>query len=280
MNTIRIHNTELNTPSSYNELSAAQLLDVCKQLLTRSKLTPFALLFSIFGAKRGILFPNKRTKFLKSLPPEALTYFANDQEVTGWIYQPPKLTNYIIPSFRIGLTKYHGPHTDMLNINVAEFVEVSMYYGAYLNSLNTGPDISLIDKMLAVLYRPGRLFYAFEKNGPNFTLDRRVKNNEYRFAKRASLFKTLNPALKMALFLQYEGALEAFAQHFPNAFSASGATSGGNDTAGWVKLLMSMSGDIFGDYEKTQSVDVFTFFTKVDSNIEQAKEMEKKYKKK
>lgn len=279
MNTIRVHHTELSTPSSYNELNASLLLDVCKHLLTRSKLTPFALLFSIFGAKRGFFFPNKRTKFLKSLPPEALTYLANDQEVTGWIYQPPRLTNYTIPSFRIGLTKYYGPHSDMLNINVAEFVEVSMYYGAYLNSLASEPDISLIDKMLAVLYRPGRSFYAFEKNGPNFILDRRVKNNEYRFTQRVNRFKKLSPALKMALFLQYEGALEAFAQHFPNAFSASGG-GGGNDTAGWVKLLMSMSGDIFGDYEKTQSVDVFTFFTKVDSNIEQAKEMEKKYKKK
>lgn len=279
MNHISINHQKFITPASYNELSSYQLLAVCKQLLSRNKLTPYALLLTLFGVKRGFVFQSKKLRYLKSLPSSYLTYLANDQEVTGWIYQPAKLSNYTIPRFRLGITKYYGPHGDMLNISVAEFVEVSMYYGAYVISTKTvNPDTSLIDKMLAVLYRPGRMFYHFEKSGKNFQLDRRQKNNEYRFTNRVIKFQKLSPSLKMALFLQYEGALEALSANFPNAFSGSG--SDGGDTSAWIKLLMSMSGDIFGDYEKTQSVDVFTFFTKVDANIEQSREMEKKLKKK
>jgi hypothetical protein len=118
-----------------------------------------------------------------------------------------------------------------------------------------------------VLYREQRLFYRFEKFKADFSFDRRASNNPLRFSRRVKRFEKLPQELKVAIFLQYEGALSSFAKSFPKSFKKK---KGKSDLNGWIKLLMSMSNDIFGNYQQTQKMDAYTFFTKVEHNIDVA----------
>jgi hypothetical protein len=274
MNSLKIDNLEVSTAASYNELSRYQLLELCKQLTVDAKDLRFKLVMILLKAKRGWFKTPKVVKVLKTLPTGYMQYLAFDDAVTGWIFKPAQLSAYKLKDFKYWFTKYYGPANDILDINVAEFIEVSMYYGAYMASIKADAvKPELLDKMIAVLYRPGKWFYAIRKLLPNFELDKRQRNNTYRFEKRCAAFRNLKPEIKLAIFLQFEGAMEKFALDFPNAFGSQGE---GNDTNGWIGLLMEMSNDIFGDYEKTQSVDIFTFFTKVDKNIKNAKDLKAK----
>lgn len=276
MNSIKIDTLELQAPGSYNELSRAQLLKLCKQLNLNAKDLRYKIVMLLLNASRGFFKTPKVVKVLKALPLGYLDYLAFDDEITGWIFKPAKLSQYKIKDFRFCLSRYYGPANDILDITVAEFIEVSMYYGAYMASIkNETVKHDLLDKMIAVLYRPGKWFYNFRKLLPNFILDRRQANNLYRFNKRSAAFTKLKPELKLAIFLQFEGAMEAFAADFPHAFNGQGE---GNDNNGWINLLMAMSNDIFGDYGKTQGIDIYTFFTKVDKNIKDAEELKEKYK--
>lgn len=287
MNTIQAANTTFTAAASYNELLPKQLLALCKLLQSGNKFIKFKILQLIFTSptkshKSHFSRWRQHRRLLKSfsqIPPEQVTYLIHDSDVTGWVFNTANLTNYTISKFRLGLTTYYGPHDDILNISVAEWVEAVMYFTAYTQSLKTEQsDNALLDKIIAIIYRPSRPFYHLQKLSKDFNIDRRQGNNLYRFTKRTAKFANLPSHLKLAIFLQFEGAYSAFSQQFPDAFGSK-IGDGEADMNSWVSLLMAMSNDIFGDYTKTQQIDAFTFFTKVNSNIAQSKLLEAKYKK-
>lgn len=285
MNRVELNGQVFNTPASYNELTRHQLLRLCRLLIIGTKKVPGKLitdedlmarvLLLLMGIKRGILKHGAKTRAFLKAPSKAHAYLMHDEAVTGWVFDRANLTAYTIADFKHKGVKYYGPHNYLLNIPIEEMVEAMMYFSAYVQSQKKEPKADLLDKMIAVLYRPGRLFYAFEKLTPGFILDRRVKNNPYRFEQRVERFAQLPEELKMAIFLQFEGALSDFAKSFPKSFGKKGD---GADPAGFIKLLMSMSNDIFGNYEQTLKVDSYTFFTKVEQNITQAAKLERQMK--
>lgn len=278
MNVLRINGYNWTSPAGYNELDVKQLLQVCRLLLIGEMAGRSGALYNhddirsrllcvLLGVRKGLLRHSKKVKSFLRIPTEAKIYLMYDEDVTGWVYKPANLTAYTIREFTHKGKTYYGPHDGILNISVAEFIESVMYFGAYQDSMKNNPKTDLLDKMIAVLYRPGRLFYQFEKFGKDFSLDRRKVKNEYRFEKWAKAFAKMPEELKLAIFLQYEGALSSFAKNFPKSF---GKKKGKGDLNGWIKLLMSMSNDIFGNFEQTQKTDAYTFFTKVEQNIEVA----------
>ena len=68
MNSVIIDKKEFTTPAAYNELSLSQLLSVCRHLLTHNKLTPYAILMTLFNCSRGLFTSSKKLKVLKNLP--------------------------------------------------------------------------------------------------------------------------------------------------------------------------------------------------------------------
>lgn len=276
MTEVKINGEKFMMPGSYNELAAWQVIAVCKVLLEGLEDLNFKVFSILAGVKPGLFFKSKLQKYFEKLPAGTVEYLAYDEAVTGWVFQPAKLHDYKIGRFSHKGTTYYGPPGDMVNISTAEMIEAMMYYSAYTDSVKSGePKELLIDHLIAVLYRPSVLFHRYRKLSADFTLDRRKISNEYRFNKRVKRFAGLDPGLKLALLMQFEGALEKFSKNFPHAFSGRGSSSA--DANAWVKLLMNMSNDIFGTYEQTQKIDAFTFFSKVDANIEQyEKQQEKK----
>lgn len=273
MNTVVTNDTTWVIPGGWNELTGKQVTRLCGLLQRGGRHLKLRVLFLLMGV--GGVWRRK----LRRVPNEHLVYLSLDSEVTGWVYEPANITAYPIRKIRCGWRTYYGPHDSILNISIAEWVETAIYFTGYVEKLKTNSEDAevLLDKMIAVLYRPSRWFYGLERFGANFNIDRRNTNNEYRMNQRVKRVAKLPNAVKMAIFLQYEGEYNAWPKDFPDAF---GERRGGDGSEGdmnnWVSLLMAMSGDIFGDYEKTQRIDAYTFFTKVNSNIRQAKEREVK----
>jgi len=271
MNTLRIDKRFYAIPENYNELSKSKLLKICKLLQTGGETMHVKVALVLLNFSRTIFRSPRSFARLRAIPTEYLTYIAYNP-ILNWVYAPAALSNYKINCFKFRLKKYYGPYDDMLNISISEFIECSMYYEAYIESLIAQkPDDKLLDCLLAVLFRRARPLFNLEKFRSDFEIDCRQKNNLFRFNKRVKLFTKLKPELKMALFLQFDGAYNSYGSAFPNAF---GSKSDTKDTQSWIRLLMTISGGIFGDYEKTQIIDSYTFFTKVDFNIKESKEAE------
>lgn len=268
MNVVAVGKYEWQTASNYNELSAKQLLSVCKLLLIKQHAIPIVteemirqrIISVLFNIKNPILFLSPKNKVFLDMPGSGKAIIMYDAAVTNWVFEKAVLTEYKIQSFNYKGVRYYGPHDGILDITVGEFIEAIMYFSAYAEK----PKDDLLNKLIAVLYRPGKAFYTFRKFSQSFVPDRRVANNSFHFISRASKFNHLPAELKMAIFLQFEGAFTAFSKNFKKCFSKKGK---GQNSANWISLLMSMSNDIFGDYAATQKVDCFTFFTKVEQNI-------------
>ena len=273
MNQLRINGFDWQSPANYNELTPQQLLAVCKLLVLRHMAEaskPVALISDqmirqrlvaiLFGIKHPVLFLSKKKKAFIEMGGAAHATLMYEPAITNWVFEKANLTNHTIQSFKHNGKTYYGPAGGMLDISVGEFIEAIMYFSAYTEK----PSEPLLNKLIAVLYRPGKLFYNVRKLSSSFNPDRRVSNNAYHFEKRAVVFNNLPANLKLALFLQFEGAFAQFSKSFKKCFSKKGK---GSSNGNWISLLMSMSNDIFGDYEATQKVDCFTFFTKVEQNI-------------
>lgn len=270
MNQVQIGYYTWHTPSNYNELTAKQLLAICKLLLLKQLATPLVdehqirqrVVAVLFNIKNPWLFLKRKTRDFLNLPSAGHVTLMYDQAVTNWVFDKANLTQYPIAKIRLKGRNYYGPKDGMLDVTVGEFIEAIMYFSAYAEK----PNDDLLNKLIAVLYRPGKWFYNVRKLSNSFNADRRVANNSYHFAKRVERVNQLPAQTKMAIFLQFEGAFSDFSKQFKRCFSKKG--KGGN-AANWISLLMSMSNDIFGDYNATQKVDSFTFFTKVERNIKQ-----------
>lgn len=274
MNRISIDGYEMELANSWDELSKEQVLRLCRVLMRGGKTMEKHVLMVLMDVKRGIFKDGLRLKFLKGYPEWFIDYLSVNEEVTGWVHDSAALSNYYFDKLRVNGRTWYGPPGDMLTISVAEFVECHSYYTAYVEKCKAEKDATdLLDRMIATLYRPGRFFYGFEKMFSGFKIDRRAMSNEYRMEKRVRAIAKLRPELKMALLVQYAGTMEVFSKNFEYAFAAGGDSADGGN---WIKLLMAMSGDIFGNYEETKLVDVYTFFMKVDDNIKQSKEMKGK----
>lgn len=277
MNQVKIDGYEMELAGCWDDLSKEQVLRLCKVLITGGADVRKYALMVLMNVTRGWIRDSNKVKFLRKLPNAVITYLSLEDELTGWIFQSAAVSHYHIQELNIGGKTWYGPPGDMLTISVAEFVECHSYYTAYIEKGTAGQECEdLLNRMIATLYRPGRLFYSLGKFSPGFKIDRRARSNEYRMEKRVLEIAKLSPELKMALFIQYSGAVEVFSKNFEHAFGSQGD---GGDGGTWLKLLMEMSGDIFGNFEETQKVDVFTFFMKVDANIAKNKKLKKKLEK-
>lgn len=282
MNSLVIWGREYKTPQHYNELTREQLLQVCRLLIiwetnlamqvpiiTKQDIE-LRLLQVLLGVKRGFLFHGKKAKTFYRLSPAAVRALINDPAVMSWIFEPAQLSRNTLSKFSYRGVRYYGPQDSMVNIEVGELIEALLYFGAYTETQrNKQPNDELLNKLIAVLYRPQRLFYALERLHPNHQQDRRRKGNTIDFNRRAKRFNGLDQHIKLAIFLQFEGSFAAFSKRFPKCFSKK---SGKSENGQWIKLLMAMSGDIFGNYEQTQKTNAYTFFMKVEQNIQMNEE--------
>lgn len=149
----------------------------------------------------------------------------------------PKLSNNIIPPFRIRFKKYIGPADGLSNITFKEFIHTENFYTKYLE---TG-DEKYLHGIVAVLFRPIRIFDAFRE----FLGDKRAKFNDYRIDSYIKRIEKLNLVYITAIKYFYIGCRRLLMHLFPYVFTATG--SGDNSNPDTFRMYMELVDNLAGN---------------------------------
>lgn len=257
-----------NIPGSWNSLSNQQLIKISLLFFSNqsSKIIDYAL-FKIFtnykwykiGLYRKIrfLFKNRQVSEIKN-------HFS-------FIYTKQDLTRFI-PTIKIKKNTYYAPAERLTNISIGEFSVCEDLYLGYLRSVENKEHTnaeSYLRYLFAVLYIPQET-----KIRPNFNkalLEDAVAETEN--VKQKYLLTTLlsykgcrdaitNNAKYKHIFPKSEIKTEAINQHIPKS-------------SGFSEVILSFSGKLFGEYDKTFNTNLFTFLDAYELTLQNLEKQQK-----
>ncbi len=241
-------------PACWKELTREQLLYWAAAMGTNLKLdnARMYLAFLLFG------IPHKVTRYLH----KADCMQIGDK--IRWMFKKNLLHNWLIPVVYHRAFKYHGPKSSLANLTVKEYQLTELCYDQYGITKETG----YLDTLAAILYRPRRFFRIDD--------DIRVALTNRGYVKRAKRFKTLSPAFKHAIYLNYEGCRNHIIDRNPDVFSVkkTGAKAIKTITP-WNKIVESAAGGKFGTMRETKESNLHEFLSELGARIRENRELEK-----
>lgn len=221
MNTIQIGNITRETPSSWDELTRQQLLDVAGMFYKKITIRDFRVQM-IFK------FLNIKLKEFKKLTNEEAYALS---ETLEFLTKEVTLTRQLIPR----ILKYHGPSDGLRNIIFREFINANLRYDDYIKNGKK----SELDELVAVLYRRKKVFWWIRKHFSPDT-DPRQKLIEKTIEKRGRKLKGVSQEVKYAVYLFFSGVFHSLSGMFPRTFRQRSETSR-NDGKGWISLVISLA---------------------------------------
>ncbi|WP_400194045.1 hypothetical protein [Hymenobacter sp. B81] len=238
MESLRLGKTAYQVPSTWNELTRRQLLEVVRVLYGPENALPrkLRLLSVLTGAPLSLLisFPGVQVVQLY-----ALTDFVFDND--------HRLTEQLLPVVRTGLLTWAGPRSSFRNLLFGEFIFADTYFRAWA----TGRSAEALDLFLACLYRvPVR---GLSPRDPRWRGDRRVPFNEHRLEYYARQLKPLPDDVKLAITTWYRGCRGQLEREFPEVFDVheEDAHQHKQHAGDWGRVLRKLSGGAFGTLEQT-----------------------------
>lgn len=261
MNIVQLDTIKINTPSSWNELSRQQLIEMAKYFdLVRLKLkhsveiTAERIMLTIvmLGIKPLNIFSKKRNIFF-SLDPDQVYDLV---KMNDFLFLKNDLTKSIIRYVRIGFKRYYAPSDGLKNISGREFAFADTFFLSYYNTRH----IKWLDKMIAVLYRPAKK--NFNPTALSYDGDIRQPFNNHLLEYYEGKISRINIYVKKAILLYYMGCRQAIVKRYPDIFSSSNQSkaSGGG---GWLDVYRGLAGPKFGDIEKTMDRRLFLLFAEL-----------------
>jgi hypothetical protein len=271
-----VDGVEYNCEGSWNDFTKKRLLRVMRAMLQPGTegMRMMHTICAMLGLKTGwrVWFSKRSRQFWKT-PPAYIQHIATEPDCLGWLRdEHAVLSEYVIRGFWHRGIYYQGPPKRMLRIPMAELVQSreSLVLYKYYNKPQFLADL------IATLYRPPNPLWWFKQWGKDWTGDKRMPLNDYTYTKRKKRFATLPPELVSAICKQYSSALQLFQQQYPKVFKAG--TKENARGRGWVDLLFSMSGGIFGTLRDTEMADCAEVFIKLEMDIIQADKVRKEIK--
>jgi len=183
-----------------------------------------------------------------------------------WIFEE-SLTAQLIPSFKIKGKRYYGPGADLSGYVGYEFIHADTYFMKYMENQN----MEMLEKMISVLYRPENEKLTKEE----FEGDYRIPFTPYKAKQELPNIKKLPTWMKYAILMYYMGCRQGWENLHKNLFSQE-SESDAKENEGWSKIMLRIAGKEFGDYDKTVAQPIHTLFSKMDSDVKDFKEMERK----
>lgn len=268
---------ELSAPGSWNDLGQRQLLtvlDAIQQVLPSLDADEKVEAKAMDTAGRIRI-----CKALLRISWRTARKITSDQWVdilplADFLFETCDLTAITIKKTRLGFRTYHGPPNRVDNLTFAEFIKADTFFRVYHETKN--PEI--MDKLIAVLYRPAKPFWRIRKQLQGWDGDPRVSFNDKTLARRASRFRKISPDIKGAILYQYWGFRQMRVESFENVFPKTDTTGVagekvGNDY-GWGGTLLELSGTKFGDVDGTGKNNWYTIMVHLSMLADQAREME------
>lgn len=118
----------------------------------------------------------------------------------------------LLPTIKVGKELWYGPASALSNILFAEWIHTETAYNHY----NKTRKHQFIDRLIATLYRPG-LPQGYQNMEP--TGDDREKFNDALLDKYTRMVSGIDPVVKNAIFMWYEGCRSFIVKKFPDVFA-------------------------------------------------------------
>ncbi|MBO0360743.1 hypothetical protein J0X19_22470 [Hymenobacter sp. BT186] len=235
MEDLQIGRTRYRVPSTWNELTRAQLLGVMGVLYGPETKLParLRLLSVLSGAPLAELLTLPEIVVVQLYP---LTDFVASEE--------HRLTEQLLPEVKVGRTRFVGPRSSFRNLLFGEFIFADTYFRAWA----THRSAEALDLFLATLYRPA--VPGLGPGDPRWRGDRREEFNEHRTEYLAQRLAHLPDAQKLAITTWYRGCRTQLELEFPEVFDGPDEVRQGKP-GDWGQVLRKLSGGAFGPLEQT-----------------------------
>ncbi|MFD2961382.1 MULTISPECIES: hypothetical protein [Olivibacter] len=198
-------------------------------------------------------------------------------QLTFWVFERLDLSVNKIPEFSIKGTTYYGPADRLDNLRFGEFVMAETYFIQYFNT----KDPNVLNKLIAVLYRPKGKGKEYVVGSATYRGDVRVKFNGQNVDDQAKTFELLNPVIRDAIYLFYVSARWLLFENFPHILpkgknKSKGASSKPNEpNYGWIGVF----DDICGEKGRTPEMLEDEFASTILMSLERTQIKWKKNKK-
>jgi len=224
MNLVAIDHIRRSLPSEWNELSRKQLLFVSRLFSSQLTVVDFRVraLFEFLSIKRKT--------FKRIAPEDAFTLC----ESLDFLNKEVNLTRNLIPEIKAGLRKYHGPADAMVYCTFGEF---TLACSALDEFQKTGEE-KYLDELVAILYRPRKLFWSIRKHLTD-NQDSRAKFMNRAFKKRARKFARVDRCVKYSIYLFFNGVLNSLPALYPYVYQEK--SEAGDQDNGWASLIISLA---------------------------------------
>lgn len=275
MTIINVNNKIYTVPTSWNELSQQQLLAIMECLFISRYVEEQALLKLLKILCNMTYWEFFNTPVTACIKRKGL--LGRKVEVTGldeFIYltdflleERTMLTKQLMPEYK-GL---YGPDDSFGNLIMKELVLSEYYYLAWWNDKER---IDLLNELCAVLYRPAKKNYDFEKNPDG---DPRIEVNQNLcsfFAK--SLVAHWPLTAKLAVATWYDGCRSEMQENNDEVFGGEG---GEVAKYGLVSVIRRVAKEgAFGNFDDVENKMVNLVMIDINESIAEAKALEKQSK--
>ena len=265
---ITINNDTYPGPSTWNELTYDQLINLCHFAQPNVPANEFKtqFLLSILGLRTliieeryvgdEVLFYFKKGKktiyILSNIDIACILYkfdflFLKKEYPDGNIqYQfNSHLTKNLIPEIKINGITYYGPADSLTNILFHEYIVTETNLVNYYQT----QDEKFLNNLIAALYREEDPQY--NPTDIAFSGDRRKPFNDFQIEARANAISKLDPKIKQAILFFYDGCRNYLKICFPEVFEGSGSGDNENIFKLFMKLVTALTNN---DITKNEQV--------------------------
>ncbi|SHL25990.1 hypothetical protein [Hymenobacter psychrotolerans] len=254
MHHVLFSSAERHVPACWNELSEHQLLQVVKTLNYQHR-TRMDMRLHLLSILLQLPFPT-----LLSCTPVQLAQLLPQAD---FVLESNELTAQLLPAIKFKGRLLYGPREHFRNLLFKEFIFADSYFMRFCADRQE----ALLDKLVAVLYRPQRKPYHPDR--ADYGGDRREDFNEHLIESRAAELAALPLAIKLAVLTWYTGCRLELARQHPDVFGSGHEEKAGSK--GWDYVLREVSGGAFGSLAETSQQHARMVLAKMQDDQEAAK---------
>jgi hypothetical protein len=155
-------------------------------------------------------------------------------ETLDFLTKEVTLTRNVIPVIRTDLRKNYGPADAMTNCTFGEFTLASSVLEEYQKS----GDEDQLDQLVAILYRPKKIFWFIQRHFTDHQ-DPRVRFMNRSLKNRASRMAKVDHCIKHSVLLFFSGVLNSLTGLYPYVYRQKDDFDSRDN--GWASLIISLA---------------------------------------
>jgi hypothetical protein len=253
---------KFSIPTNWNDLSNKQLLKIAMLFFSSQKSTVirdyklFKIMANVKWYKFGLY--RKIVVLFKQIP------LISIRKQFDFIYSKQNLTRFI-PLVKHKRKKYFAPADRLTNLSIGEFSVCEDLYLGYLRNIKNA-DADFGKTYLVYLFA---VLYVGSKNAKRPLFEKQTLENT------ADKLHTLNEKYLFTTLLSYKGCRDAITSNpkYKHIFPKPPQTEEKTvlkipASSGFSDVILSFSGKLFGEYDKTYHTNLYTFLDAYENMLQ------------